>query len=719
MSDAKKLLKQLAVLRPIVEHSSLSLIRKGQNSIGEIMLSRERSQVIFKRHDFENFEGGWILPHDECRQGVLLYLHGGGYTCGSLGYARGVSALLASNLNTKVFCAAYRLAPEHPFPAALEDTLAAYRYLLSKGYEGRITLCGESAGGGLCYALCMRLKEEGLPLPCGIVVFSPWSDLTAGGESYEKNRDSDPSITRELLAFYADQYSSDLKNPLVSPLFGELDGMPPSLIFAAQNEIMYSDAEALHEALLRADCESKFYSKPDRPHAYLLYGLPEDRKDFELINRFLDRTMAKAQKLRWMRLDNAAKIYPAARRKGWSNVFRLSFTLTEDIDKEVLRSALDVVVRRFPSFAVRLRRGLFWYYLEQIPTLPEIKNDYSYPLAFMNKGETSRCAFRVLVYKKRIALETFHSLTDGNGALIFLKTLVAEYLRQKKNITVSSVKGVLPCLQEPTADETEDSFLKNAGNLTADRREKTAWNPKGTPTTGGFLNLTCLTLSSKEIYEKAKEKGVSVSAFLTAVMLMALQNLQKSEVAQTKKRRPLKVLLPVNLRPIFGSSTLRNFALYVTPEILPALGEYSFDEILTAVKSTMAGEINPKQMSMKIATNVASEKLMAVRMMPLFVKNLVMKAVFNAVGERKSCLSLSNLGVVDLPEEMLSHVSRMDFILGSQATSPYNCGVITFKDVMRINFIRNIKEPKLEYHFFKVLEEFGIAAEVQSNRGDY
>lgn len=718
MSDAKRLLKQLALLRPIMEHSSLSLIRKGQNSIGEIMLGSVKEQVIFKEHSFEKFDGGWVLPRDECRQGVLLYLHGGGYTCGSLRYAKGVSALLASNLCTKVFCAAYRLAPEHPFPAALDDTLEAYRYLLDKGYEGKITLCGESAGGGLCYALCMRLLEEGLPLPCGIVAFSPWSDLTASGESYEKNRELDPSMTKELLAFFAKQYTADTKNPLVSPLFGDLVGLPPSLVFAAENEIMFSDAELLHEALLKAGCDSKLHSKSDRPHAYLLYGLKEDLKDFDLINKFLDKNMAKAQKLRWMRLDNAAKIYPAARKKSWSNLFRLSFTLSEEVDKKVLSEALDVVVRRFPSFAVRLRRGLFWYYLEQIPTLPEIKDDYSYPLAFMNKKETSRCSFRVLVFKNRIALETFHSLTDGNGALIFLKTLVAEYLRQKKGVAVTHEKGVLACLQEPSPEETEDSFLKNAGNLTADRREKTAWNPKGTALTGGFLNLTCLTLSSSELYWKAKEQGVSVTAFLGAVMLMALQNLQKEEVADTKKRKPLKVLLPVNLRPIFGSTTLRNFALYVTPEILPALGEYSFSEILTAVKSTMEGEINKKRLSMKIASNVASEKLMAVRMMPLFVKNLVMKAVFNAVGERKSCLSLSNLGVVDLPEEMLPFVDRMDFILGPQSSSPYNCGVITFKDTVYINFIRNIKEPKLEYHFFKVLEEFGLPATVQSNRGD-
>jgi NRPS condensation-like uncharacterized protein len=120
-------------------------------------------------------------------------------------------------------------------------------------------------------------------------------------------------------------------------------------------------------------------------------------------------------------------------------------------------------------------------------------------------------------------------------------------------------------------------------------------------------------------------------------------------------------------------------------------------------------------MSMKIATNVNSERLMAVRIMPLFLKNLIMKAVFKTVGERKSCLSLSNLGAVKLPEEMKPYVQRFDFILGVQATAPYNCGVISYADTIYINFIRNIRESQLEYHFFKVLQDMGLPVLVQSN----
>ena len=136
--------------------------------------------------------------------------------------------------------------------------------------------------------------------------------------------------------------------------------------------------------------------------------------------------------LHWMPLDNAAKIYPAARSRKWSNVFRVSASLKEPIDRAVMQSSLDVTVRRFPGLATRLRRGLFWYYLQQLASAPKIREEHSYPLARMSAAETRRSALRVIVYENRVAVEFFHSLTDGNGAMVFLKTLLAEYLLQRK-----------------------------------------------------------------------------------------------------------------------------------------------------------------------------------------------------------------------------------------------------------------------------------------------
>ena len=715
---AKLVRSQLNFFKPFVANCSLEVTRKGQDKLGELMTALHKREVLVKEHDFGRFQGAWIMPRDERRGGVVLYLHGGGYTCGSLEYAKGFAATLASECGVRAFCAAYRLAPENRYPAALDDALEAYQYLLSKGYAAhQILLCGESAGGGLIYALCLKLKELGLPLPCGLIGISPWTDLTGSGKSYEEHREIDPSMTPELLQFYAKCYTDDPTDPFCSPLFGDLTGLPPSLLFVGGDEVMLDDTRMLHEKLLESGCRSKMIVAPERWHAYVLYCLNENMpQDFETINRFMDQVLSPAHSLRWMKLDNAAKIYPAAKRRNWNNFFRISATLTEPVDVAVLRSALDVTARRFPSIAVRLRRGVFWYYLEQIPHPPAIQEEKSCPLAHVPFHEVRQCAFRILVYHNRFAVEFFHALTDGTGALIFVKTLLAEYLSQKYGLTVPAVDGVLGRLEEPGDEDLEDSFLRYAGDVKASRKESTAWHLSGTPEKDGFKNLVTLMVPAPELKACAKRYGVSVTELLCAAMMQAIAQLQAEKVPQRRLRKPVKVLLPVNLRNLFPSRTLRNFASYITPEIDPRMGDYTFEEICAAVHHRMGLENNPQTMRAKFAANVASEKSPVLRVMPLFIKNLAMKAVFDTVGECKSCLCLSNLGVVRLPEVMAPYVARMDFIIGVQAKAPHDCGVLTWNDTVYINCIRSIREPELELRFYQVLHRLGLSVTVESNQ---
>lgn len=715
--SAKLVRSQLNFFKPFVANCSLEVTRKGQDKLGELMEAIHWHDVIVHDHNFENFEGAWVIPKEERRSGAVLYLHGGGYTCGDLEYAKGFASTLAAECGVRVFCAAYRLAPETRFPGAVDDAEESYRYLLSKGYTPeQICLCGESAGGGLIYALCLRLKERGLPLPCGIIAISPWVDLTASGESYVTNKDADPSLTEELLRFYAKCYADDVRAPEVSPLFAELDGLPPSLIFVGGDEILLDDSKRMHEKLLQSGCKSQLVIAPERWHAYVLYMLNENMSDFDTINQFLSRVMTAKRKQQWMRLDNAAKIYPAALRKKWSNVFRLSATLSEPVDRDVLRAALDVTLRRFPSIGVRLRKGIFWFYLERVPEVPEITEEQSYPLVHMSYASIRECAFRVVVYKNRIAVELFHALTDGTGGMIFLKTLLAEYLSRKYGISVPNTDGVLCRMDEPSPAELEDSFIKNAGTVSAGRKEATAYRLTGTTEPDGFVHLTTFMLDAAEVKEKAHEHSATVTEFLTAAMMQAILRLQAEKVPHRSRRKPVKVLVPVNLRSLFPSKTLRNFALFITPELDPKLGDYSFDEICKAVHHRMGIDNTAKQMSMKIAANVNSEKSPILKVMPLFVKNAAMKAVFDAVGERKSCLCMSNLGNVRLPEVMRQYVTRMDFIIGVPSCSAYNCALLSYGGTTYINLVRSIEEPELEMHFYKVLRELGIHVKVESNQ---
>lgn len=422
------------------------------------------------------------------------------------------------------------------------------------------------------------------------------------------------------------------------------------------------------------------------------------------------------RKRRWMRLDNAAKLYPAVRTKNWCNVFRLSVTLNENIDPEVLQNALNVTVRRFPSIAVRLCKGFFWYYLEEIDSAPAVIPDRPYPCGKMTAEDMKKCAFRVLYYKKRIAVELFHSLTDGNGGLIFLKTLAAEYLTQKENAKIPAKFGVLDRNENPDDREFEDSFLKYHGHKAFSKREKTAYRISGTKETGDFHGVTIGIVDLRSVLAESKKHGVSLTAYLAAVMVMSIIQIQDSKIPDKRKQKPVKILIPVNLRNYFESASMRNFVLYVIPEIEANMGDFTFEEILQIVYCQMKLQLTEKQMQARITSNVKIEKNKFLKALPLFVKNIGMKTAFSMVGEKKSSITMSNLGAVKIPDEMSEFTERFDFTLGVQATGSNNCGILSYKENLYINMIRNIEESELERLFFTNLVQRGIPVTIESNQ---
>lgn len=734
--------RQLELLKPIADGAGLELSRSFQEKIGRIMQHRRRHNTIMSNQRYSDIPGALVIPKEELFSGIILYIHGGGYTCGSIDYCRGVASILCDECGMRVFCLEYPLAPESPYPAALDSAESAYRALLAHGYSNTdIIIAGESAGGGLAYSLALRIRELGLPSPAGIITISPWCDLTLSGDSYIHNHEEDPSLTKNRLRFFADCYTGAItdsktkpkvvkkesertlelkRNPYVSPVFADLSGMPPSIIFVGGDEIMLSDSIMMRDKLLECGSKCQLVVKEGMWHGYLLYGLKSCRADFSMMCDFIRRVLPEAnrRKLRWMHLDNAAKIYPAAATSRWSNVFRLSATLTDKVDKEVLQSALDVTVRRFPSIAVRLRRGVFWYYLEEVGRAPQIKDEESYPLVRMPFDDIRQCAFRVIVYGKRIAVEFFHALTDGNGGLVFLKTLLAEYITQKHGVHIPSEYGVLDRLEPPDEEELVDKFPENKAPIGMSRMEEDAYRIWGTPEPDSFCHNVTMRMRSQELVALAHKTGVTVTALLAAVIIEASIRLQKEDTPNLKKRKPIKVLLPVDLRRVFGGKTLRNFALYITPGVDTRLGEYDFFELCHIIADKMHLDITKKNMSARIYTNVHDEEVMALKLTPLFLKNIVMKAVFRAVGERKSTLTLSNLGVVKLPEIMKPYIERFDFVLGVQESAPYNVGLISYGDSAYMNVIRNIKEPRLEREIYQVLREIGVFVTVESNARD-
>lgn len=280
----------MKLLSPFLKRGDIASARRLQERMGSIMaMVYEKEVGPPETITFPHFTAAWTKPKEPPEHGVCMYFHGGGYVAGDLEYALGFGTTLAMSTKRRVLCPDYRLAPEHPFPAAVDDALTAYCYLLQHGYSGSdIILVGESAGGGLIYSLALRLIQEKLPLPAGIVALCPWTDLTLSGTSYTTNVKTDLSLSPEMLAFYSDAYiGQDKKNPIASPLFANLEQMPPSLIYAGGDELLLSDAVRMADALKKQGASVQLHVEPDMWHGYMLYGIAEARKALDSIALFI------------------------------------------------------------------------------------------------------------------------------------------------------------------------------------------------------------------------------------------------------------------------------------------------------------------------------------------------------------------------------------------------------------------------------------------------
>ena len=413
----------------------------------------------------------------------------------------------------------------------------------------------------------------------------------------------------------------------------------------------------------------------------------------------------------WLRLDNAALIFPAVRRRDWTNAFRVSATLTEQVEPELLQQAVEDLLPRFPSMYVSLHRGLFWYYLQKLKRAPRVMPEGACPLIHMTGRELRKCCLRVLCYENRIAVECFHALTDGSGGMVYLKTLTARYLSLRYGSNIPAENGVLDIREEPRQLELEDSFCRTAGHVPLSRKEENSLKLKGRREEDGFLHLTIASVSEEHLLALAHEYHCTVTAFLSAVMLQSILKLAK----RPQGNRWAKVTVPVNLRKILGGETLRNFALTVNVGVDPRLGHYSLKELARAVQSQLETQVTAQQMAARVAANVQPSRNLLIRMLPLPIKNLALRLVYRRVGESKGSINISNLGKTELPEEMEKYVRYLDFTIGPQATYYNNCSVVSYGGVTRINLIRSTVEPSLERDFLRRLVKLGLEVTVDSN----
>ena len=417
----------------------------------------------------------------------------------------------------------------------------------------------------------------------------------------------------------------------------------------------------------------------------------------------------------WYKLDLSAIVYPTLQRKDFSSVYRLSVLLKEEVNPDLLQKALDMTLLRFPTYKVAIRKGVFWRYLEPNNrpgpfVTPDIKN----PCMPMPFKANNRYLLRVYYYGRRISLEAHHCLGDGTGGMCVLQTLTAVYLELLgHSITPSGF--VLDIHSVPDPEELEDAYMRYANARVKPPRpgEKT-YRVRGTKEPFYTLNIIDGIMSVKEVMAVAKKYHATLTEYLNAVLLYALLKKQEDDVPL--HLRPVKIAMPVNLRRFFPSKTLRNFITMVYPSIDPRLGDYTFEEIVTQVHHYMKYYINEKFLRGDITTNAATQRNPLIRVVPLFIKDFVVRTFYTKVQDKNSSAGLTNMGALRVPEDMKPYIERFDIYMGQPFSSRTNCAIISFEDILTVNFASSIAEADVERNFFRKLVEDGIHVTIESNR---
>lgn len=415
------------------------------------------------------------------------------------------------------------------------------------------------------------------------------------------------------------------------------------------------------------------------------------------------------------KLDNAGKLYPSIANTRVSTVFRVSATLVDEIDINILNSALKKVTRRVPYFNVKLKAGFFWYYFEQSEEFHSVEEEVYYPCMFLRYKQDKRYPYRVLVYKRRIALEVSHSITDGSGAIRLLKTLLYEYFKIL-GIKSKPDRDILKLSADPEEWEYTDAFYRVYDKrLPKPKKPQRAYKLPFRLCEKGRYNIITGTIDVSNIKEVAKSHGATITQFILAVYFMTFQDFFKA--TGQMPNHPVVINVPVNLRGLYGEDTMKNFFLSITLGVDFRLGHYGIDEILNLVKAEMALKLSKKNLSLFIRRNVKSEKNPFIRLLPLVVKDVFMPTIYTEFGEKNYTSSISSLGVVTVSPELEKYIEKFEVYPPPSKGNLVKATLVTFKDQLHISFGSLTDTTEIEKIFFRRMVDMGIRVELETNRG--
>lgn len=416
------------------------------------------------------------------------------------------------------------------------------------------------------------------------------------------------------------------------------------------------------------------------------------------------------REIRWDKLDNTAHLFPVIAGESMSNVYRISVTLAEPIVPELLQQALDIVLPKFDGFNLRLQQGVFWYYFEENgKPAPRVRKESTFPCRFIRQNKNRSYMFRVTYYKYRINLEVFHVLTDGMGGINFLKELTYQYLRL---LHPELKERVGDSLSSDTSLNREDSFLKNyKKSFAKGYQTKKAYLLKGMLLRSGEFGVMHGYLKIPQLKDVTHRYGVSINEYLVGVFVWSVY---VEYMHGMPSQRPIRVAVPVNLRPYFNSITTKNFFVMVSAEFHPTKETYTFKEVLSIVRESLKSQINREHLEELFSYNVSNEKVAAARAVPLVFKKIAMRFIYTT-SALANTTTITNIGNISVSEEYRPYVEMFHAFLAMSKGQHLKGTICSYGDTLVFSFSYDLADVSVQRGFFRKLAADGLSVEIESN----
>lgn len=400
-------------------------------------------------------------------------------------------------------------------------------------------------------------------------------------------------------------------------------------------------------------------------------------------------------------IDNSSILYLALIRKDHTNIFRFTLTMSEDIQPELLQLAVNNVHRRLPSIFAGFRPGFFHYTQVQADQPPQVQPDPGC-LITMTREEIARCAYRVYYRDNLIIIEGFHALSDGYGIAASFCTIAAEYLKLRYGIQIPTGYPVLDCSMEESPEEVEDSYLKYADAKPLHMPSRYSYQLPGKEASHDHVSQHPLVYPVEDLLKAARSRGVSITALLSAVMASSVMEVQKE--CSSRKMRPVRIMVPIDLRRTFPSKTLRNFILYALPTMEPEEETLPLELLAQKFSRQIKEHLQKDNLAGIIAYNVKTQSSPFWKILPSGLKCGLMRLAYCFFGESNSSITFTNLGNMALPEVMIPYVKDIRLTMTPRARSPYNCGMFSYNGNFILNICRFPQESRLEKIFTEKLD---------------